>query len=46
MTMTVTEGPCSDGMSDSIWSDRAQIAFADGALKGCGGERVDPDAAP
>lgn len=36
-TMTVTEGPCSDGMSDAIWSDRVQVAFGEGTLKGCGG---------
>jgi uncharacterized membrane protein len=39
-TLTATEGPCSDGMSDAIWSDRVQIAFADGTLKGCGGDQV------
>ena len=38
-TMTVSEGPCSDGMSDAIWSDRVQIAFAQGVYKGCGGDR-------
>jgi uncharacterized membrane protein len=37
--MTLTPGPCSDGMSDAIWSDRVQVAFGDGTLKGCGGER-------
>lgn len=37
--MTVAPGPCSDGMSDAIWSDRVQIAFAEGTLKGCGGDR-------
>ena len=40
-TMTVSQGPCSDGMSDAIWSDRVQIAFGEGTLKGCGGERDD-----
>lgn len=40
--MTVTPGPCSDGMSDAIWSDRVQIAYGDGTLKGCGGERHAP----
>lgn len=40
-TMTATEGPCSDGMSDAIWSDRVQIAFGEGTLKGCGGIRED-----
>jgi len=46
--MTVAEGPCSDGMSDSIWSGRVQVAFAEGTLKGCGGHQddLDPDAAP
>ncbi|WP_372859736.1 COG3650 family protein [Sphingobium lactosutens] len=39
--MTATQGPCSDGMSDTIWSDRVQIAFGEGTLKGCGGERDD-----
>ncbi|WP_298400058.1 membrane-like protein [Sphingobium sp.] len=39
--LTATEGPCSDGMSDVLWSDRVQIAFGDGVLKGCGGERED-----
>ncbi|MET0248137.1 MAG: membrane-like protein [Sphingobium sp.] len=38
-TLTATPEPCSDGMSDAIWSDRVQIAFADGTLKGCGGIR-------
>lgn len=38
-TLTATEGPCSDGMSDAIWSDRVQIAFEEGTLKGCGGIR-------
>lgn len=36
-TMTITEGPCSDGMSDAIWSDRVQLSFGEGTLKGCGG---------
>jgi uncharacterized membrane protein len=40
-TVTLSEGPCSDGMSDALWSDRVQIAFADGTLKGCGGARED-----
>ncbi|EQB33269.1 hypothetical protein [Sphingobium ummariense] len=35
--MRAVEGPCSDGMSDAIWSDHVQLAFADGTLKGCGG---------
>jgi len=39
--LTATEGPCSDGMSDAVWSDRVQVAFADGTLKGCGGVRDD-----
>jgi uncharacterized membrane protein len=39
--MTLTEGPCSDGMSDAVWSDRVQIAFGEGTLKGCGGVRED-----
>lgn len=40
-SLTATEGPCSDGMSDAVWSDRVQIAFAGGTLKGCGGVRQD-----
>ncbi|MFD1106036.1 membrane-like protein [Sphingobium olei] len=40
-TLTATEGPCSDGMSDVLWSDRVQIAFGEGTLKGCGGIRED-----
>ncbi|WP_311269961.1 membrane-like protein [Sphingobium sp. WCS2017Hpa-17] len=40
-TLTATQGPCSDGMSDAIWSDRVQIAFGEGTLKGCGGIRED-----
>jgi uncharacterized membrane protein len=40
-TLTATEGPCNDGMSDAIWSDRVQIAFRDGTFKGCGGLRED-----
>lgn len=39
--MTLTPGPCSDGMSDSVWSDRVAIAFGEGTLKGCGGLRDD-----
>ena len=35
--MTVTEGPCSNGMSDALWSDRVQLSFGEGVLKGCGG---------
>ena len=35
--MRAVEGTCSDGMSDAIWSDHVQLAFADGTLKGCGG---------
>lgn len=37
--MTISEGPCSDGMSDAIWRDRVAVAFGDGVLKGCGGEQ-------
>ena len=40
-SLTATEGPCSDGMSDVLWSDRVQIAFGEGTLKGCGGIRED-----
>ncbi|MEJ7935749.1 membrane-like protein [Sphingobium sp. AN558] len=40
--MTVSAGPCSDGMSDAIWSDSVQIAFGEGTLKGCGGVREEP----
>lgn len=40
--MTIGEGPCSDGMSDAIWSDSVQIAFGEGTLKGCGGTRQAP----
>lgn len=41
-SMIVTKGPCSDGMSDAIWSDRVALAFGEGTLRGCGGERDDP----
>ncbi|MBB3982197.1 putative membrane protein [Sphingobium fontiphilum] len=41
IAIIVTPGPCSDGMSDAVWSDRVQIAFAEGTLKGCGGDRDD-----
>jgi len=44
--MTISDGPCSDGMSDALWSDRVSVAFADGALKGCGGERDEGQSAP
>lgn len=43
-SMTITQGPCSDGMSDAIWSDRVQVAFGEGTLKGCGGAREDQGA--
>ncbi len=45
-SMSVTPGPCNDGMSNAMWSDRVQIAFADGALKGCGGAREDMEDSP
>lgn len=41
LAMVVTEGPCSDGMSDAVWADRVSVAFAQGTLKGCGGVRED-----
>ena len=40
-SMTVTEGPCSDGMSDAVWSERVAVAFGEGTLNGCGGLRDD-----
>lgn len=40
-SMTVSEGPCSDGMSDTVWSDRVAVAFGEGTLNGCGGLRDD-----
>ncbi|WP_037454002.1 COG3650 family protein [Sphingobium chlorophenolicum] len=40
-SMTVTEGPCSDGMSDAVWSNRVAVAFGEGTLNGCGGLRDD-----
>ncbi|WP_313809393.1 membrane-like protein [Sphingobium sp.] len=42
-SMVLTEGPCSDGMSDAIWSDRVAVAFGEGTLNGCGGVRDDQD---
>ncbi|WP_236575083.1 MULTISPECIES: COG3650 family protein [unclassified Sphingobium] len=39
--MTVTEGPCSDGMSDAHWADSVALSFGEGTLKGCGGVRED-----
>ncbi|WP_188062867.1 membrane-like protein [Sphingobium sp. KCTC 72723] len=42
--MTISQGPCSDGMSDALWSDRVAIAFGEGVLKGCGGAREDEGA--
>ncbi|HKY81068.1 MAG TPA: membrane-like protein [Sphingobium sp.] len=39
--LTATPGPCSDGMSDAVWSDRVSVAFGEGTLKGCGGTRDD-----
>lgn len=41
--MTIAEGPCSDGMSDAVWSDQVSVAFGEGTLKGCGGDRQDPE---
>jgi uncharacterized membrane protein len=43
LTILVTPGPCSDGMSDTLYGDRVQIAMASGTLKGCGGDRETPD---
>lgn len=40
-SMIVTEGPCSDGMSDAHWADRVAVSFGEGTLKGCGGVRED-----
>lgn len=42
LTMTITPGPCSDGMSDALYMDHVQVAFAQGILKGCGGKRSEP----
>ncbi|MET0370888.1 MAG: membrane-like protein [Sphingobium sp.] len=39
--LRVTPGPCSDGMSDAIWSDTVQVSLGAGTLKGCGGTRDD-----
>ncbi|EQB06066.1 hypothetical protein L288_11420 [Sphingobium quisquiliarum P25] len=44
--MTITPGPCSDGMSDAIWSDQVSVAFGEGTLNGCGGDRQDPEDEP
>lgn len=41
LAMVVTEGPCSDGMSDAVWADRVSVAFGEGTFKGCGGVRED-----
>lgn len=41
LTLLVTPGPCSDGMSDALYADKTQLAFGEGTLKGCGGPRVD-----
>jgi uncharacterized membrane protein len=41
LSMRIKPGPCSDGMSDAIWSDSVQVATGDGTLKGCGGMRDD-----
>jgi uncharacterized membrane protein len=40
-SMVVTEGPCSDGMSDAHWADRVAVSYGEGTLKGCGGVRED-----
>lgn len=40
-SMTVTDGPCNDGMSDAHWADRVALSFGEGTLKGCGGVRED-----
>ena len=42
-TMTVQDGPCSDGMSDAVWADQVSVAFGEGTLKGCGGDRQDAE---
>lgn len=41
LTLMVSPGPCSDGMSDALYADRVQVAFGEGTLKGCGGPRID-----
>lgn len=41
LAMVVTEGPCSDGMSDAVWAERVSVSFGEGTLKGCGGVRED-----
>lgn len=46
LTIALTPGPCSDGMSDALYADHVQIAFAEGTLKGCGGPRIDAGEAP
>jgi len=46
LSLRVRPGPCSDGMSDAIWSDSVQVAGPDGTLKGCGGRRDGGERAP
>lgn len=44
--MALGSGPCSNGMSDRAYPEKAQVALAGSVLKGCGGEPMNGDDAP
>lgn len=48
LTISISPGPCSDGMSDHVWQDRVTVAVSGGrTARGCGGGLVaasDPNA--
>lgn len=44
--MALGSGPCSEGMSDRAYPEKAQVALGGSVLKGCGGEPMNGDDAP
>ena len=45
LSVTISPGPCSDGMSDHVWRDKVTVAVAAGTTeRGCGGGLVEVNA--
>ena len=44
LTVEVTSGPCSDGMSDRTYADTVTVTADGKTVKGCGGGLLPPDA--
>lgn len=45
LAITIARGPCSDGMSDKVWSDKVTVTVAGGrTAEGCGGKAIQVNA--